>query len=113
MRAQGDTLTVLVMFAQNGLEGGHPIFNIGYAVSPDHRNAGLAKSTLVAALAEQSSGLASAGLAANHVEAVISPGNLASHEVARAIFDADPTPIVDSESGEPALLYTRLVACAR
>ena len=32
MRADGSTLTVLVMFAQNGLEDGEPVFNIGYAV---------------------------------------------------------------------------------
>lgn len=110
MRAQGERLTALVMFAQDGLEDGYPVFNIGYAVDDDYRGQGLAKSTLVAALAELSEGLAGANISVIHVEAVISPENLISQAVARAIFDAEPTPITDSVSGEPALHYSRTVS---
>lgn len=113
MRAQGETLTALVMFAQDGVEDGYPVFSIGYAVAVDHRGRGLAKSTLMAALAELSAGFAGANIPTIHVEAVISPSNLASQAVARAIFDATPKSITDSESGEPALLYSRRVACRR
>lgn len=111
MRVEGDLLTTLVMFAQNGLEDGYPVFNIGYAVPETHRGRGLAKSTLVSALAELSAGLAGARIPVLHVEAVISPDNLGSQAVARAIFDAAPTQITDSESGLPALHYIRTVAC--
>lgn len=111
MRADGETLTALVMFAQNGLEQGYPVFNIGYAVARGHRGRGLAKSTLVAGLAELSAGLAGARIPLIHVEAVISPDNLVSQAVARAIFDVTPTPITDSVSGKPALHYSRAVAC--
>lgn len=110
MRADGSTLTVLVMFAQNGLENGEPVFNIGYAVPEAYRGHGLAKATLTAALAELSAGLAGARIPAIHVEAVIAPDNLASLRVAAAIFEAAPTPIIDSESRLPALHYTRRVA---
>lgn len=108
--ARGETLTVLVMFAQNGLEEGYPVFNIGYAVVDDYRGQALTKSTLAAALAELSAGLAGANIPVIHVEAVISPDNLVSQAVARAIFDAEPTPITDSVSGEPALHYSRTVS---
>lgn len=110
MRAEGSTLTVLVMFVQNGLEDGEPVFNIGYAVRETYRGHGIAKATLTAALAELSFGLAGARIPAIHVEAVIAQDNLASLRVAAAIFDAAPTPIIDSESGLPALHYTRRVA---
>lgn len=113
MRAQGDTLTVLVMFAQNGVEGGYPVFNIGYAVADDYRGHGLAKSTLAAGLAELSAGLAGADIPVIQVEAVISPDHLVSQAVARAIFDAKPKPITDSVSGEPALHYSRTVSHRR
>ncbi len=99
MRAQGSTLTAPVERSRGRI----PVFNIGYAVPDAHRGKGLAKSTLLAALAEISSGLAGAGVRAIPVEAAISPGNLASLAVAQAIFDTEPTAIVDSGSGEAAL----------
>ncbi len=113
MRVDGLLVTALVMFAQNGMQDGHPVFNIGYAVPASCRGRGLAKATLVAALAELSVGLAGAKVPVIHVETVISPDNLASHAVAKAIFDDAPARITDSQSGEPALLYTRKVACGR
>lgn len=113
MRADGKTLTVLVMFAQNGLEQGCPVFNIGYAVAPEYRGSGLAKSTLIAGLAELSVGLARAQIPKIHIEAVISPNNLISQAVARAIFDSPPTPIIDSISGDSALQYIRAVVSTR
>lgn len=111
MRAQGKTLIALVMFVQNGVEDGNPVFSIGYAVADEYRGRGLAKSTLLAALTELSSGLASANISAIQVEAVISPNNLASQAIAMAVFDDTPSSITDSVSGEPALLYSRRVTC--
>lgn len=113
MRAQAEKLTALVMFVQDGVEEGYSVFSIGYAVAEDHRGRGLAKSTLTTALAELSTGLAGAGIHMIHVEAVISPENLASQAVARAIFDAAPASIIDSLSREPALLYNRKIVCRR
>jgi hypothetical protein len=109
MRAEGRTLTALVMFAQSGMEDGHPVFNIGYAVPETYRGRGLAKSTLVAALAELTNGLASAGIPMIHVEAVIDVDHGISQRVANAIFDEAPTTITDSVSGLPALLYIRKI----
>ncbi len=109
MRAEDNFLTALVMFAQNGLKDGKPVFNIGYAVAETHRGRGLAKSTLMAALKELSAGLAGASIPVIEVEAVISPDNLPSQAVARTIFDTVPTPITDNESGLPALHYLRKV----
>lgn len=109
MRAENKTLSVLVMFAQNGLKYRSPLFNIGYAVAETYRGRGLAKSTLIGALAELSAGLGSAGVGAIHIEAVISPNNLASQAVARSIFDTVPIENTDCVSGEPALQYSRAV----
>lgn len=111
MRARGKTLTVLVMFVQNGVEDGNPIFSIGYAVADEYRGRGLAKSTFLAALRELSTGLASANVPAIQVEAVISPSNFASQAVAMAVFHHKPSSITDSESGEPALLFSQKVTC--
>lgn len=111
MRAQGKTLIALVMFVQDGVENGDPVFSIGYAVADEYRGRGLAKSTLLAALAEFSSGLASANIPAIQVEAVISLNNLASQAIAAAVLDDTPSSITDSVSDEPALLYSRRVTC--
>lgn len=86
------------------------MFNIGYAVPEVYRGHGLAKATLTVALAELSAGLAGGRIPAIHVEAVIAPDNLVSQRVAAAIFDAAPTPIINSKSRLPALHYTRRVA---
>ena len=113
MRAEGRLLTALVMFAQNGMEDGHPAFNIGYAVPEAYRGRGLAKSTLVAALAELTTGLGAAGIPFIHVEAVIDVDHVVSQRVVSVIFDVVPTAITDSESGLPALHYIRKIALKR
>jgi GNAT superfamily N-acetyltransferase len=109
MRAEGKTLTTLVMFAHSGMIDGQPCFNIGYAVAEAFRGRGLAKSTLVAALDELANGLTGARIPSIHVEAVISPENIISQRVASVIFDEAPTSITDSESGLPALHYIRRI----
>jgi hypothetical protein len=113
MRAEGRTLTALVMFAQSGMEQGHPVFNIGYAVPEAYRSQGLARSTLVGSLAELSAGLGSTGIPFMHVEAVIDVDHLVSQRVAQAIFDDAPAAITDSESGLPALHYIRKIELKR
>jgi hypothetical protein len=70
-RFTGTTMTALVMFAQDGMEEGGPIFNIGYAVDDRARGRGLAQSTLVAALAELEHGLKGANVPVLNVVAVI------------------------------------------
>tara|TARA_A100001518_G_C1163656_1_gene17565 strand:+ start:35 stop:526 length:492 start_codon:yes stop_codon:yes gene_type:complete len=113
MRAQGDTLTVLVMFAENGMVDGHPCFNIGYAVAEPYRGRGLAKSTLVAALAELTQGLGAAGFPRFMIEAVIGVDHAVSQSVARAVFDTVPTTMIDEVSGKPALHFEWEIETAR
>jgi hypothetical protein len=105
MRVQDRTLTALVMFAHSRMEERHPVFNIGYAVPESHRGRGIAKSALVAGLAELSAGLASAGIPLIYLEAVIDINHVISQSVARSIFVAPPLEIMDSFSGLPALHY--------
>jgi len=109
MRAEGRTLSTLVMFAYSGMIKGHPCFNIGYAVAEAFQGKGLAKSTLVAALNEVANGLTGASVPMIHVEAVIAPENFVSQRVATVIFDSAPVTIIDSVSGLPALHYSRRI----
>ena len=110
MRVAGTKMTALVMFVQNGMDRGGPIFNIGYAVDDGARGCGLARSTLVAALAELQQGIKGANVPMIHVEAVIDAGHTVSQRVAAAIFSDVPKPITDSESGLPALHYYRTIS---
>lgn len=110
MRSDGRALKALVMFAQNGTEDGCPVFNVGYAVAEVFRGQGLAKSTLAAALAELTDGMGAAGIPCIHVEAVIDVDHTVSQCVAKTIFNAAPTRIIDSLSGLPALHFTRKIA---
>lgn len=109
MRVAGKKMTALVMFAQDGMAEGGPIFNIGYAVDDGARGRGLAQSTLVAALAELKDGLKGANVPVIHVEAVIDIDHTVSQRVAAAIFPDAPKPIIDSASGLPALHYYRTI----
>ncbi|MEN5277602.1 hypothetical protein ABE527_11690 [Brucella sp. TWI432] len=105
MRVAGAKIIALVMFAQQ--DG--PIFNIGYAVDDGARGRGLARSTLVTALAEFEEGLKGANVPVIHVEAVIDVDHTISQRVAAAIFPNAPKPITDSGSGLPALHYYRTI----
>ncbi|GGM10433.1 hypothetical protein GCM10011534_35710 [Pseudooceanicola nanhaiensis] len=109
MRFTGTKMTALVMFAQDGMEEGGPIFNIGYAVDDCARGRGLAQSTLVAALAELEHGLKGANVPVLNVEAVINIDHIVSQRVAATIFPDAPKPIIDSGSGLPALHYYRSI----
>ncbi len=110
MRGEGRMLRALVMFAQDGTQNGHPVFNIGYAVAVAFRGQGLAKATLAGALAELTHGMGGAGIPCIHVEAMIDVDHAASQRVAEAIFNDVPTRIIDSISGLPALHFTRRIA---
>ncbi len=109
IRVAGTQVTVLVMFVQDGMEEDGPIFNIGYAVDDSARGRGLARSTLVTALAELEEGLKGANVPVIHIEAVIDVDHTVSRRVAAAIFPDTPKPITDSESGLPALHYYRTI----
>ncbi|MFT8490957.1 MAG: hypothetical protein ABF672_10465 [Gluconobacter oxydans] len=109
MRAEGRTLSALVMFVHSDMIEGHPCFNIGYAVAETFRGKGLAKSTLVAGLNEFTNGLNGACIPVIHIEAVIAPENFVSQQVATVIFDSTPVTITDRESGLPALHYMRRI----
>ena len=110
MRVEENTLSVLVMFAQNGLVDGHPCFNVGYAVSEAFRGQGRAADALVGGLAELEHGLSRAGIPEIHIEAVIGIDHTVSQKVAKTVFVDPPTEIVDNVSGLPALHYIRKIS---
>lgn len=109
MRIAGKKITALVVFAQEGMAEGGPIFDIGYAVDDGARGRGLARSTLVAALAELEYGLKGANVPVIHIEVVIDVDHTVSQRVTAAIFPDAPKPITDSASGLPALHYYRTI----
>lgn len=90
---------------------GLPCFELGYAVDPGHRDAGLATDTLRKSIEEMRAGFAQHGKAF-WIRAVIGEDNAPSHMVAAHVLAVDPTPITDGVSGLPAFEYLRLVQCA-
>jgi len=85
---------------------GRPCWALGYAVDPDYRGQGRAKSIVAAALMEFETGMRRAGALPMYVETVVGADNAASLKVATHLFE-EGEPITDSVSGLPALRVLR------
>lgn len=85
---------------------GQPCWALGYAVEPELRGQGRAKSIVTAALNEFEAGMRRAGALPMYVEAVVGADNPASQRVATQLFGKGE-PITDSVSGLPALRFLR------
>lgn len=109
LRLQDKAITAIVMLVVVDPIDGTPCFNIGYAVPESHRNQGLAKNTVSAAIKELKNGLSSAGIAAFYVEAIVGTDNQASQRVAESTISGTPAHITDGVSGHPALQYLRKI----
>lgn len=95
-----------------GLPEAHiPLFNVGYAVDERYRGQGIAARVMEAGIAEMRAATKKP-FQSFYVKAVIGMSNLASQKVAERIFTSVPRDIVDGVSGQPALLYLRLIECA-
>lgn len=86
-------------------------FNIGYAVPEAYRGRGWGGDIVEQAIQEMRGGLARNGIQKFYVEAVVGVDNLASQKLAERVLDSNPRQTTDTESGLPALAYTRLVEC--
>lgn len=96
-------------FVTAGRIDGVLCFSIGYAVPPQFRNQGLAAKIIEDSIRELSSGLRRAGIGKFYVEAMVGKDNIASQKVAARVISRDPKEVIDQHSGEPALVYHRLV----
>ncbi|MDO7930342.1 GNAT family N-acetyltransferase [Pseudomonas sp. KFB-139] len=88
---------------------GVPCFNLGYAVPEAYRNRGLASEIVEQGIQELRNGLSRHGIKKFYVEAVVGVDNRSSQRVAAKVISENAVQATDSESGEPALGYTRLV----
>lgn len=88
---------------------GIPCFNLGYAVPEAYRNRGFASEIVEQGIHELYNGLSRHGIKKFYVEAVVGVDNHSSQRVAAKVISEGAVQVIDSESGEPALGYTRLV----
>lgn len=86
-------------------------YSIGYAVHEGFRNQGWGLEIAEQAIDEFRNGVSRHNIKQFYVEAVVSPENLASKALAAKLFQEPPRQSVEDESGEPALVYKRLVQC--
>lgn len=105
---KGKVVKALVMYAPNGTNEGKPYFQVGYAVAEQFRGAGIAKRALKLSVEEFSEGFRSS-VPAFYIEAVVSPSNIASINVAEAVIGGTPEEITDQHSGQRALRFTMSV----
>jgi len=103
----GEVLGIAI-YVMNGYEYEKPCFQVGYAVFDKFRNQGVAKELLKMSLDELSSEFKDI-FPSFHIEAVVSPSNVASKKVAEAIIGGTPDEITDKHSGENAHRYTKTV----
>lgn len=106
VRTLGQRATEMALLVTCEPIEGRPCFALGYAVEPDYRGQGRAKSIVTAALAELEAGMRRAGALPIYVEAVVGDDNHASLKVANTIF-GEGEPITDSVSGLPALRFLK------
>lgn len=102
---QGTTVKATVVFAPNGYFDGKPCFQVGYAVAEPFRRQGLATQVVRMAIEELTEGFKKV-IPAFHIEAVVSPSNLASLRVAETVVGGTRDQIVDKHSGESAIRFT-------
>jgi len=100
------TAIALLSCVMNGEVEGYPCIAIGYAVSKDFRNQGLAKQIFLDVIQDQLTQAKRVGHKIIYIEAVIDTTNAASQHVAQAVLGVDPEDIIDSASGCPAKRYT-------
>lgn len=105
VRIDNGIVTAFVNFARVEPIDGSPCLAIGVAVPERHRNKGLAKSTVEAAIRELAAGFGRNGYPPFYVEAVVSVDNEPSKKVATAVLSREPEQITDSVSGLPALRF--------
>lgn len=87
---------------------GKHCFQVGYAVSAQLRNQGVASEALRKSIDEMRRGFIP-HMGQFYIEAVIGAHNTASLKVAAKVFSSTPSKIVDEESGEPALQFFLLI----
>jgi len=105
VRVEGSTVTAMAMFVADVPMDGKPFFDLGYAVPAAYRGQGRAKEIVAAGLAELAKGMGRTRAPSLFVQAVVGKDNAASQHVAVATISAEPTEIIDSVSGLPALRY--------
>lgn len=105
VKLKDKTVTALVVVVLVEPLNNTPCFHIGYAVPELYRGQNLAKNLVKAAIAELKSGMARQGVDEFYLEAIVGVDNAPSNNIAKDIISNNPTNIIDSFSGLPALQY--------
>lgn len=106
VRTHGQRATEMALLVICEPIEGRPCFALGYAVEPDQRGQGRAKSIVTAALKEFETGMRGAGALPIYIETVVGADNGPSLRIASTLF-GEGDPITDSVSGLPALRFLR------
>ena len=104
VRTQGQRATEMAVLVTCEPIEGRPCWALGYAVEPELRGQGRAKSIVTAALNEFETGMRRAGALPQYIETVVGADNAASLRVATQLF-GEGEQITDSVSGLPALRF--------
>lgn len=84
-------------------------YNVGYAVSENHRGRGLAIEAIKIGLARLKDNLKLEGVSQFYLEAVIEHSNIYSIKIAEKILNCKGVEVYERESGKPALHFKKLI----
>jgi len=109
-RVEHGRVKALAVFVTDTPIDGKPTFNVGYAVPEHYRGRGWGTDVLKKAIDEAAAGLGRNGVTEFFVTAVVGRDNLASQALARKVLQEKPQVATDLVTGDPVLVYTRLIA---
>lgn len=84
-------------------------YNVGYAVSENHRGKGLALEAVLTGIESLKKKLKEEGLKIFYLEAIVGITNKHSINVAEKIFSSKGIAMPDRESGTPALYFKKII----
>jgi hypothetical protein len=99
----------IALFVSAEPVGRIPCMALGCAVIESMRGRGLGTETVVKAMDELWNGLKRKGVREFYVEGVVATSNVASNRLARRLLSDSPRTGIEAISGEPALIYLRLL----
>lgn len=102
-------IQVMSIFGLEDPINGIKCYNVSYAVKENHRGRGLAVESVIHGLEKLTLEMKRNNLKRFCVEAIIDKNNVHSLQVAKKLFPAPGRPIIDDESGTPAIHFLKVI----